>query len=384
MKNLKKLVIASFMLVIAFVAVVSSTYAWFTQGGEAKVENITVGVVDSNKAMLISKDKLTWGKSVSLSYTGKLNPATADAFANGELSFREIALGENGGPLAPSKELFESTVTAPTEVVASNAENHDEAWVAEEGTEQEIAAAVEANNTNYSNAAAYRAYLAAKAAYDAGSTAQGGYIKFDLYFQVSVNASGDWAGTYIDMDLSNLHAYNVTLNSQTNEYEEGTVDNQRAISSFRLAVVEHGTEIRKSFIEDQTEVNTAAEGQTAVYVGGGRYGSGDQFLATNRWMQLYDQYDLVEAGTPYTLATGVNKTALYSDTQALDIADGTGTANHHEYVLACNTANVYETVDDTTRVFHITVYAWMEGWDGDNINAASGVNYHFDLTFKTR
>ena len=370
MKNLKKLVIASFMLVIAFVAVVSSTYAWFTQGGEAKVENITVGVVDSNKAMLISKDKSTWGKSVSLSYTGKLNPATADAFANGELSFREIALGENGGPLAPSHALLESTATAPTAV--PKPDGYD---TAEDKT---IAAYAE-----------YNEYLAAKAAYDA-ALVQGGYIKFDLYFQVSVNASGDWAGTYIDMDLSNLHAYNVTLNSQTNEYEEGTVDNQRAISSFRLAVVEHGndnyTSVRKEFIEDQSSVNTAAGDQEAVYVGGGRYGSGDQFLATNRWMQLYDQYDLVDAhdNADYTLATGVNKTALYSDTKALDIADGTGTANHHEYVLACNTANVYEEVDATTRVFHITVYAWMEGWDGDNINAASGVNYHFGLTFKTR
>ena len=373
MKNLRKLVIASFMLVIAFVAVVSSTYAWFTLGGEVKVNDITVGVVESSKTMLVSKDGSAWGKTVALNYKGKLTPATADVFSGNNLSFKQIAVGDQGGSLVPIDALLESD-TAPT---APTAVQKPTGWVDNESTQ-----AIEEANNQLEGAEAYRTYLAALAEYNA--KVLGGYIKFDLYFQVSVNSEDDWSGTYIDMDLDALHAYNVTTTTENNvetTTEDTSEENQYAISSFRLAVVEHKQNSAASelqpFVEDQHEVNN---------IGGGRYGSGAQFAATNKWMQIYAAGNLVVAGSeendPYTLAASCDR--LGTEQSAGIYYNTVAVGDNHEYTLTCNETNIYEAVDATTRIFHITVYAWMEGWDGDNINAASGVNYHFNLTFKTR
>ena len=158
MKNLKKLVIASFMLVIAFVAVVSSTYAWFTQGTTAEINDIQIGVVDANKAMLVSTDGTNWSKEIELNYNGKLTPATVMNFTSGELKFQQLSLGNN--PLEDSVALPVSNLEEP-EVVAEGAEGYDQ-------------------------------YLLDKAAYDDAVKTVGGYVKVELYFQVTVNAITDW------------------------------------------------------------------------------------------------------------------------------------------------------------------------------------------------
>ena len=359
MKNLKKLVIASFMLVIAFVAVVSSTYAWFTQGTEAKIDNITIGVVDADKAMLVSKDNgVTWSKEISLNYNGKLTPSTVTGFENGVLEFSNLTL-DGATPLTAILGLSEGMKPAAK----------PDGW--DNLTAEQKAAAYENEPAAVTN---YRAYLAE-------TKAVGGFIAIDLQFQVTVNDVNTWGNTKINMDLTNLRALNVSDNTP----------NQRALSSFRMAVVQHGgtgfVDDLSEFVEDRS-TTTLNEGlENELVIGTGRYGEGDQFKTSNHWMQVYaeDGIELVEpnANADYILAAAYDQSqTYYKDTKALSDVE-----NVHEYVIECGTqkitVNANPIDDDFTRIFHITVYIWMEGWDGDNINAASGIQYMFNLNFKT-
>ena len=363
MKNLKKLVIASFMLVIAFVAVVSSTYAWFTQGTEAKVNDITVGVVDANKAMLVSKDGTNWSKSIDLNYTGQLTPSTVTAFdaSTGTFTFKHLTIGE-ATPLSEINGLVEHDVATDGALVKPDAvakpQGYD-AYVAEGDTH------TLAKPQGYD---AYVEYLEDLAEYN--EKALGGYIAFDLYFQVTVNKSTDWNTTTINMNLENLHAWQVVSNQPTD------TDNPQAVSSFRLAVVQLGgasyTNNYSKFVEEQTSE--------------GRYGSGDQFENTNNWMQIYRNEGLVnepaENATVYTLKAPHDLSGSFyaaNNTQAV--------SENYEYSFNCFDSNINSNASEIdgglTRQFHIRVFVWMEGWDGDNVNAASGVQYKFDLNFKT-
>lgn len=56
MKNMKKLIISAFMLVIAFMALVSSTYAWFTSSDVATVSNIQISTVSADNLLIAYKD----------------------------------------------------------------------------------------------------------------------------------------------------------------------------------------------------------------------------------------------------------------------------------------------------------------------------------------
>ena len=56
MKNMKKLLVSAFMLMIAFVALVTSTYAWFTNSEVATVSNIQISTVSADNLLVAYKD----------------------------------------------------------------------------------------------------------------------------------------------------------------------------------------------------------------------------------------------------------------------------------------------------------------------------------------
>ena len=69
MKNTRKLLMAALMLVVAFAAVVSSTYAWFTLSNPLVVEDINVSVSESSGIYMAVKNKdndtYTWRTSLT-------------------------------------------------------------------------------------------------------------------------------------------------------------------------------------------------------------------------------------------------------------------------------------------------------------------------------
>ena len=363
MKNLKKLVIASFMLVIAFVAVVSSTYAWFTQGTEASVNNITIGVVDAEKSLLISKDGTTWAKGLAFDFANKqLTPTTIVTDDGSVDHFNKLMWDDNLNPyLVEATEMEESTV------IPQNVEHLE------------------------------------------------GFIKFDLYFQIGVDDATKWATTTLNMDLNALNAL------------KDNTPNALAISSFRLAVAEGANDNVLTVIESYAD-------------GEGRYNSGSQFVKDNGWMALcaknvagilseedhiytvdaehndahvadtsYAHGPLVELnGTGEGNATGATAYQLkavdaiygainegvYSTTtgKVVDLDNGTTgsgatLAPVYELELGANSVNpttYVESTDHLIRTYHLVFYVWMEGWDGDCVNAASAVEYMFNLKFKVK
>lgn len=354
MKNLKKLVIASFMLVIAFVAVVSSTYAWFTTSSDAKVSDITIGVVDATKSLLISKDQdnLSWSKNLSYDFSGdKYTPVTihtSNKVLDSTNPFYELELDNN----------------------------------------------------------LYAYYMQAQQLVEADNTAQTGYVRLDLVFQIQ--AAENLYNSKIYVDVINLHAFakNVALNVANDSGEE---ENEYAMSSFRLAFVKNGT------VEQIIQGTREATSPDVA----GTYGAGNQFKATNAWMQKYaataaENYQYIDdennnvtpvvkggfvtAGAdngPWTLN---NPDAAYATTNSIvknynqsTYAPTDDNVTDAEYAIttfykevACTTAITEADTDVTTGYAKISIYVWMEGWDGDCENLASGGSYRFGLQFQVK
>ena len=414
MKNLKKLVIASFMLVIAFVAVVSSTYAWFTTGKDATVNEISVGVVDASKTMLIGREKDVWSKSVTVKPYGKITPVTLRSDAAGTVGMFQQLIWDS--TLTPS---FENATALTDEYVKTQDQSIQagkDYYTLSVNDTTHVATFTKVATPNAENLATYyeqinaaKEYVKASGQYDSEAeyytlsnntytkvttsssedfanyyvkneayAKPEGYITFDLYFKLTVNDATDWANTSIQMDVTGLHAYNYDEHDQiTNE------ENPRALSSFRLAVAENGT--LAQLVEG---VGTDMSG---------RYGEGPQFALSNGWLEM-----LNNATTGYIEKDTVNNKFVLADTykdafsaedlyDAQDNADGvrqydTGDAKF-EYVMSCANGSNAEIVadrslDGLTKTFKITIYVWMEGWDGDNVNAAASCQYVFGLSFR--
>ncbi|MDD3191846.1 MAG: hypothetical protein PHP41_03750 [Bacilli bacterium] len=97
MKSTKKLIIAAFMLVFAFVAAVSSTFAWFTLQNEVDVDEISVEVGAAGNDLQIAGLDGSFSYSYALTQpTGvTLLPVTWDNTATP--SFQKLSLNAGGG-----------------------------------------------------------------------------------------------------------------------------------------------------------------------------------------------------------------------------------------------------------------------------------------------
>ena len=379
MKNLRKLVIASFMLVIAFVAVVSSTYAWFTRGTDATVSQIEIGVVDANKSILISKDNNTWVRELDLNFAGKITPTTIEATNSGTEQAPVYGL-------PTFKQIIWSNTLVPSYAAANPLPDKDLASY----EQYEVATEYDDSVNYYTRSGEAGSYVytgvsvANATAFNAGTFYTNkedlvGYITFDLYFQLTVANPSDWDGTYLHMDLTGLDALNFDAQGDLTE-----THNNDAVSSFRMAVAYNGA---LATILEQQVADT--DDQTAGDQPDGRYGSGRQFDINNAWMKKMENSFVApndaQNATHYVL-NETTEQAVYSLTKTHDTATG---ADHYEYDLsipASDTAAadgcVYVSGDGLTRTYKLTVYVWMEGWDGDNVNAAARCQYQFGLSFR--
>ena len=384
MKNLKKLVIASFMLVIAFVAVVSSTYAWFTKGQDATVQNITVGVVDANKALLISKDNTNWARQLSFGYDGKITPVTLEATAGDNNTyntpvFKQIVWSDNLVPYYASvSALTDNTLAAYEQYTVASSFDANAKYYSRtgEGTDASPYAYAVDSSVTADNFATGTHYV--------NKADEAGYIQMELYFQIIVSKASDWAG-HLYMNLTDVHAYN--YNAAGTEVDTNS-PNYEAESSFRMAVVYNGNIEKILKKADQTV-------QSVNY--NGHYGEGKQFAKDSGWMKKMAEaanadnkfVELEENATSYTLLAS-RQQAVYG--KEADINDGNQENTStpvYEYDLvtlaeepSTNADCVYESQDGLTRTYHLTLLVWMEGWDGDNTNAAAKCAYRFGLSFR--
>ena len=384
MKNLKKLVIASFMLVIAFVAVVSSTYAWFTQGQDAKVSEISIGVVDANKSLLISKDNSSWSKNLGFGYDGKITPVTmlATAGENNTYNtpvFKQIVWSDQLVPsYANASPVVDNTIADYARYTAASSFDANAKYYAKTTNDQNEDVYTLETNVTADNFATGTHYL------DKADNA--GFIQMELYFQITVSKASDWENSHLYMDLTDLHAYNIV----NNVVDEESV-NHEAESSFRMAVVYDGNIVKILKTADETVSSVTYNGA---------YGSGKQFDKDSGWMKkmegIFVQADDEQAPTTFEL---IAPEAVYAAKEANYIpalGDPSNAANY-DYDLEIPTTDtaaqtpdllndgcVYISTDGLTRTYHLTLFIWMEGWDGDNTNAAASCQYRFALSFRAQ
>ena len=382
MKNLKKLVIASFMLVIAFVAVVSSTYAWFTQGQDATVNTIQIGVVDANKSLLISKDNASWARTLAFGYDGRITPVTMEATSSEgnyiNPAFKQIVWDDELVPsYANATKLDDNTVSNYAQYVQAQSFDSSAKYYTRSGEEGAYTYTVASGVTSANFASGI--YFINKA--DAV-----GYLELQLYFQIIVARESDWNGTYVHMDLEDLHAYNFTgENGAANTQDT----NHEAESSFRMAVVYNGNIVRILKTKDETV-------GSVVYDGG--YGEGKQFAKDSGWMKKMAEQanaankfvELQDNADEYNLLATREQAVYGAKEYDINNAMQENTSNPmYEYDLPialadtlANSGCVYISEDGLTRTYHMTLLVWMEGWDGDNTNAASSCQYQFGLSFR--
>jgi len=90
MKNLKKLILSGILLVVALVAAVSSTLAWFTMQQDASVNDMELGAASEGLDLQISTDNTNWGYVVTVASPNGalLKPTTFDKSGT---AFKELA-----------------------------------------------------------------------------------------------------------------------------------------------------------------------------------------------------------------------------------------------------------------------------------------------------
>lgn len=95
MKSIKKLIMASLMLVLAFVGVVASTFAWFTMQNQVNVDQLEMSVSEAGNDLQISSDGILFDYRVSVSVpTGELVPVTLmdDDWSTAPILFNSLVL----------------------------------------------------------------------------------------------------------------------------------------------------------------------------------------------------------------------------------------------------------------------------------------------------
>lgn len=125
MKNSKKLIIATIMLVFAFVAVVSSTYAWFTMQQEAEVTNLELQAATAGSDLQISLTGVdgSYGYSVSLAETkAKLLPVTYDLK---DTKFYQLAIDTADGVNKNKFKYVEASAIAPGTAEKDGTKNNE-------------------------------------------------------------------------------------------------------------------------------------------------------------------------------------------------------------------------------------------------------------------
>lgn len=118
MKNLKKLMIASFMLVVAFVALVSSTYAWFSQSNTATVTGIELTAVAEGN-LVVNGGDIVPAKSTKIAYefeegVWKVKPITYSEGWKIPESYTDVEFN-TGSPDADLKLIDEADFNESTE-----------------------------------------------------------------------------------------------------------------------------------------------------------------------------------------------------------------------------------------------------------------------------
>lgn len=110
MKNLKKLILSGILLVVALVAAVSSTLAWFTMQQDASVNDMELGAASEGLDLQISTDNTNWGYVVTVASPNGalLKPTTFDA---SDTTFKELAFDTDA--TNEDKNKFEYVDTTP-------------------------------------------------------------------------------------------------------------------------------------------------------------------------------------------------------------------------------------------------------------------------------
>ena len=181
------------------------------------------------------------------------------------------------------------------------------------------------------------------------------------------------------MDINGLQAFDYNAQGQRTE-----TANASAVSSFRLAITEGN--------------NPSTIAQIVEGAGTNRYGAGPQFALTNGWLGMLNDSaynasnNVIEKGNESfalqsTYADAASKNFYVAETNESGVKLVDATDGKFEYVMNCGNscaAQIEQSDDLLTKTFQITVYVWMEGWDGDNVNAAASCEYVFGLSFRAQ
>lgn len=248
MKNTKKLLIATIMLVFAFVAAVSSTFAWFTMQQEAEVSNLELQAAAAGTDLQVSLtgEDGSYGYTVSLATTGaKLVPVNYDKSDN---KFYQL------------------------EIDTADANNNKGKYMYKEATPIAPGTAEGADNE--------------------------GYLVYDLYFKTSsideVNLMLDMASIFVadgdDNILGTLRLMFVPVNGETLDYTNAIIYEHNYDENSTFGTGDYFVAANK-YIAYKAFTHTDYPFLNAI--DDGKYTLNDDFFATRKYTtnEAYDDSD---------------------------------------------------------------------------------------------
>ena len=374
MKNARKLFTASIMLLVAFFAVVTATYAWFTVQTTPEIGNINFGVTEG-EGVYFSLDpddeELGWSNNLTgdeiYDYLGLYSEV------NSKRTYKYTFK-----PVSPSAKENGFIATFNKLQLELNPEfGQNQYRLADVTSEIPSSAATESK------------YLANT------TTTAAGYLAFNLYFK--------------SVKPVDLYLYGAKVYTDSSVDEPVKSINEAAAKMARIGFVPHET----TEVDDETTAkqrvlrifnpstySESSDASSRSAIGEGAFYAKDNVEKLFRDMINKEANNFLKLNNPetdthYTFgdhSSVVNMSSAIQNSYNMNLLRGTFTVDGDSHVIseadehglpiisipAWNGENIDK---NGNNYVYVTIYLWLEGWDNNSVDAAQNGEFKLDFKF---
>ena len=367
MKNARKLFTASIMLLVAFFAVVTATYAWFTVQTTPEIGNINFGVTEGEGVYFSLYPDKGWSNNLTgdeiYDYLGLYSGV--DSNKTYKYTYK---------PVSPSATASGFIATFNKLQLVLNPEfGKNQYQFADVTSEIPSSAATESK-------------------YSVGTTTEAGYLAFNLYFK--------------SVKPVDLYLYGAKVYTDSSVVDEPVKSiNEAAAKMARIGFVpKMDTELtakqRVLRIFNPSTYSAESNAASRSAIGGGAFYAKANVEKLFRDMINKKENNFLKLNDPeqdeyYTFGdhpSVVNMSSAIQNSYNMNLLRGTFTVdgdshvdsqtNEHGQPIISIPAWDGENIDaNGTNYVYVTIYLWLEGWDNNSVDAAQNGEFQLDFKF---
>lgn len=369
MKNARKLFTASIMLLVAFFAVVTATYAWFTVQTTPEIGNINFGVTEGEGVYFsLDPDELGWSNNLTgdeiYDYLGLYSEVNSKRTY--KYTFKPVS------PSATENGFIATFHKLQLELKPEFGQN-----------QYQLA---DVTSEIPSSAATKSQYL------ENTTTTAAGYLAFNLYFKsvkpVDLYLYGAKVYTDLSVEDETVRSINAAAAKMARigfvpEVDDETTAKQRVLRIFNPSTY---------------SISSDASSRSAI--GGGAFYAKANVEKLFRDMINKKENNFLKLNNPeqdeyYTFGdhpSVVNMSSAIQNSYNMNLLRGTFTVdgdshvdsqtNEHGQPIISIPAWNGENIDaNGTNYVYVTIYLWLEGWDNNSVDAAQNGEFQLDFKF---